>query len=145
MSTFILSQPTAWSNTAKYQPTANGITVVIPTVLYNSKVYYLNGSANAIVGTAPSSDSAWTAFDGASSSLTLASGNVFIGNSSNVATETPFSKISNVAASAPTTSNDNTQGYMIGSLWTDTSTGYTYTCTNTSTGAAVWLQHSVAP
>lgn len=144
MSTFILSQPTAWGNTAKYQPTANGITVVIPTVLYNSKVYYLNGSANATVGTVPSSDSAWTAFDGANSSLTLANGNIFIGNSSNIATATPISKISNVTNANPTVSNDNTQGYLVGSIWTNSSNGHAFVCTNAATGAAVWTQITTA-
>lgn len=39
---------------------------------------------------------------------------------------------------APTSSNDNTEGYSVGSKWVDTITGNAYICTNASTGAAVW-------
>lgn len=42
------------------------------------------------------------------------------------------------AITAPTVSNDNTQGYSAGSLWLDTATGVTYVCISAATGAAVW-------
>lgn len=38
----------------------------------------------------------------------------------------------------PTTANDNTQGYALGSLWINTSTARTYHCYSAATGAAVW-------
>jgi len=45
----------------------------------------------------------------------------------------------NLAATAdPTVSNDNTQGYGIGSLWVRTSTHRIYVCVDAATGAAVW-------
>lgn len=42
------------------------------------------------------------------------------------------------ATTAPTVSNDNTQGYSRGSYWINTLTNVYYVCTNASTGAAVW-------
>lgn len=44
-------------------------------------------------------------------------------------------------ASAPGASNDNTQGFVIGSMWVDTSTtpDTLYVCTSASTGAATWI------
>lgn len=44
----------------------------------------------------------------------------------------------NATAAAPTTANDNTQGYEVGSWWIDTSTGFVYHAMSVSTGAAVW-------
>lgn len=46
-------------------------------------------------------------------------------------------------ASVPTTANDNTEGYAVGTLWIDTVTNVTYTCTSNATGAATWV--SVTP
>jgi hypothetical protein len=43
-----------------------------------------------------------------------------------------------VAATAPGTGNDNTQGYAVGSMWVDTVANRVYFCTNASTGSAVW-------
>jgi hypothetical protein len=42
---------------------------------------------------------------------------------------------------APGASNDSTQGFVIGSQWTDTSASprVIYLCTNASSGAAVWV------
>lgn len=45
-----------------------------------------------------------------------------------------------VATTAPTTSNDNTQGYTPGSAWYNTNTGYTYQLVDATTSAAVWVQ-----
>lgn len=47
----------------------------------------------------------------------------------------------NLAASiAPTTSNDNTQGYGVYSVWCDTTADEIYFCLDASTAAAVWKQ-----
>lgn len=49
-------------------------------------------------------------------------------------------KLNNYAASiAPTTGDDNTAGFSVGSLWIDTTTDLSYTCVDASTGAAVWV------
>jgi hypothetical protein len=45
-----------------------------------------------------------------------------------------------VATNAPTTTNDNTQGYSQGSEWYNTSNSYVYTCVSAVTNAAVWVQ-----
>jgi hypothetical protein len=39
---------------------------------------------------------------------------------------------------APTASNDNTQGYAVGSMWVDTVANRVYFCTNAATGSAAW-------
>lgn len=44
------------------------------------------------------------------------------------------------ATVAPGASNDNTEGYAVGSVWIDTTADNSYVCADTSTGAAVWLQ-----
>ena len=44
----------------------------------------------------------------------------------------------NATGSDPGVSNDNTQGYAAGSLWVNTTTGWTWVCRDASTGAAVW-------
>jgi hypothetical protein len=44
------------------------------------------------------------------------------------------------ATAAPTTSDDNSKGYSVGSMWINTTGSTIYTCTNNSTGAAVWSQ-----
>ena len=44
------------------------------------------------------------------------------------------------ASTAPTTSNDNTQGYSAGSQWYNTNTTYYYSCVDATTSAAVWVQ-----
>lgn len=42
------------------------------------------------------------------------------------------------ATTAPTSSNDNTQGYEVGSVWVNLTTDISYTCVDASTSAAVW-------
>jgi hypothetical protein len=42
------------------------------------------------------------------------------------------------ATTAPGASNDNTQGYAVGSMWVDAVANRVYFCTNASTGSAVW-------
>jgi hypothetical protein len=42
------------------------------------------------------------------------------------------------ATSSPTTSNDNTQGYTIGSIWINTTTNRTYICNSAITSTANW-------
>jgi hypothetical protein len=55
------------------------------------------------------------------------------------AADTDFAKKSNFSASgAPSTGNDNTQGYAKGSLWF--SNTHIYGCVSAATGAADWLQ-----
>jgi len=56
--------------------------------------------------------------------------------SSYLAVNTPFSNFA--ATAAPTINNDNTQGYVVGSFWFNTTTTIMYVCTNPATGAAVW-------
>ena len=43
------------------------------------------------------------------------------------------------ATSAPTASNDNTQGYAVGSQWFWPARGQLWTCASAATGAAVWI------
>ena len=48
--------------------------------------------------------------------------------------------VSNYAATtAPTTSNDDSEGYSAGSIWINTSSDTSYICVDESTGAAVWV------
>lgn len=51
---------------------------------------------------------------------------------------------SNISASAPTVSNDSSQGYEAQSKWTDTASGKEYTCIDASIGAAVWVDTTAA-
>ena len=44
----------------------------------------------------------------------------------------------NDTGSDPTVSNDGTEGYAIGSLWTNTTSDETFICNDASTGAAIW-------
>jgi hypothetical protein len=43
------------------------------------------------------------------------------------------------ATTAPTASNDNTEGYEVGSEWIDITNDNSYTCVDATTSAAVWL------
>lgn len=43
------------------------------------------------------------------------------------------------ATSAPSASNDDTQGFSVGSVWVDTSADVAYICVDNATGAAVWV------
>ena len=43
------------------------------------------------------------------------------------------------ATIAPSSSNDDSEGYAVGSLWIDNTAKRVYACTDASTGAAVWL------
>jgi hypothetical protein len=47
---------------------------------------------------------------------------------------------SNIAASAPTPSNDESEGYNYFSLWIDTTVPDVYMCVNPATMASVWLK-----
>lgn len=44
------------------------------------------------------------------------------------------------ATTAPTASNDASQGYSPGSLWVDTTSAKSYVCISSASGAAVWKQ-----
>ena len=48
------------------------------------------------------------------------------------------------ATSAPTASNDNTQGYAVGSQWLWAAIGAEWVCTSAATGAAVWVPKTTA-
>lgn len=43
-----------------------------------------------------------------------------------------------IATSDPTSDDDDTEGYCVGSNWINTSTGDMFMCVDSSTGAAVW-------
>lgn len=44
------------------------------------------------------------------------------------------------ATSSPSSTNDNTQGYTVGSLWVNTSAGTVYICVDSTTTNAIWKQ-----
>jgi hypothetical protein len=44
------------------------------------------------------------------------------------------------ATAAPSISNDNTQGYVPGSMWENINNGRVYVCVGSATGAAVWRE-----
>jgi hypothetical protein len=46
-----------------------------------------------------------------------------------------------IRAAAPTAANDNTQGFVVGSIWVDSTPAIdqAYICTSAATGAATWL------
>jgi len=48
-------------------------------------------------------------------------------------------KINYNATSAPTTSDDESEGYRVGSMWIDTTNDEVYRCTDDTTGAAIWI------
>ena len=43
----------------------------------------------------------------------------------------------------PTTTDDNSQGYALGSLWYDTNTNRLFVCTQNTTSNAVWKEFSL--
>lgn len=49
---------------------------------------------------------------------------------------------STVTATSPGVGNDSSQGYQVGSQWTNTATGTIYQCVDVTVGAAVWKQIS---
>lgn len=54
--------------------------------------------------------------------------------------------LNNVTATTnPTSTNDTTQGYSRGSYWINTSTNFTYTATQVTANAAVWVQLTPTP
>lgn len=46
-----------------------------------------------------------------------------------------------IRAGAPTAANDNTQGFVVGSIWVDSTPAIdqAYICTSAATGAATWV------
>ena len=49
--------------------------------------------------------------------------------------------LQNISATvAPTTTDDITKGYEVGSIWSDTTADHAYICTDSTTSTAVWLQ-----
>lgn len=53
--------------------------------------------------------------------------------------------IAGVSSSDPTANNDNTQGYAIGSQWTNSSTGRVFVARSVATSAAVWENRDTQP
>lgn len=51
---------------------------------------------------------------------------------------TPASAHKLNATVAPVAANDSSQGYVVGSMWINTTAGTLYICTNSAAGAAVW-------
>ena len=49
------------------------------------------------------------------------------------------------ATTAPTASNDGTQGYTVGSIWFNVTDSSLYVCKDSSTGAAVWSVYRERP
>ena len=55
-------------------------------------------------------------------------------------------QLNNLSATAdPTSSNDNTQDYSVGSLWLNTSNSRAWRALSVATGAAVWILEGVVP
>jgi hypothetical protein len=44
------------------------------------------------------------------------------------------------ASAAPTTTDDTTAGYSVGSMWADTTAGVAYFCVGSTASTAVWKQ-----
>ena len=51
----------------------------------------------------------------------------------------------NATTTDPLTSNDNTQGYEVGSTWTNTTDKDRFACISAATGVAVWLETTNVP
>jgi hypothetical protein len=49
-----------------------------------------------------------------------------------------------LSGSAPTASNDSSQGYLLGDEWFDTTTTKKYLCLDATIGAAVWYWYNQA-
>jgi len=71
------------------------------------------------------------------------SAKVFI-DLNDVAVNNMYRLNNDIATTAPGVGNDNTQGYAVGSRWTDVTADNTYLCQDVSTGAAVWAQTDAA-
>lgn len=112
-----------WSNTTQYAviqmvSVAGLLYYACPLVNYNGDMYIANDISNQpTYGTAPNADSAWSLFNAISTS-----------------------KFSTVSASAPTVNDDNTNGYIVGSQWFNTTTSFLYVATSVATGAATWVK-----
>lgn len=121
---------------------AGAVYEAVPMVKYNGVTYIADKGVQPTLGSNPATDTAaWSVFDSSAAAYTATAPITLTSNAFGLDVD----KLSHVAAVAPITSNDETEGYFIGSLWTDSVTGYTYTCTDATEGAAVWTQHTVAP
>ena len=57
-----------------------------------------------------------------------------------------FKRLNNMTATtAPTVTDDGSDGYTVGSTWFDTTTGTLYVCSDSTNGAAVWVVVSGIP
>lgn len=50
----------------------------------------------------------------------------------------PFAKLD--ATAAPGVSDDDTEGFVAGSIWADRTGDTVYVCTDNATGAAIWIE-----
>lgn len=62
-----------------------------------------------------------------------------VGKLENISQDAVIQK-TNETTTAPAITNDNTEGYGVGSVWIDTATDKAYICVDDSTGAAVWKE-----
>lgn len=69
-------------------------------------------------------------------SLLNLTGSATVGIAANAGDFAPQANMT--ATAAPTVSNDNTQGYAVGSQWVWAARGQTWTCSSAATGAAIW-------
>jgi hypothetical protein len=115
--TSFLNPQGAWDNATTYAAVpitgaaAIGLNYVsLPLVTDAGSTWFANGASAPVVGTHPANDAGWTL---------LQAGSVHFD-------------------SAPTSSNDKTQGYAVGTLWLDTGSGDAYLCTANTAASAVW-------
>ncbi len=92
------------------------------------------------------------------STLEKTDGGIIVGDGTNFVLETGITartslglgnvenlKVKLDATTAPGVSNDNTEGYAIGSRWIDITNDKEYVALDVSTGAAVWIETTVVP
>jgi hypothetical protein len=73
-------------------------------------------------------------------SLLNLTGSATVGIAANAGDFAPQANMT--ATAAPTVSNDNTQGYAVGSQWLWAANNISWTCMDAATGAAVWVPDS---
>lgn len=110
----------------------------------STNVVYANGLRNltTVVSTdttaAPTTGQALIALNDSNADwVTLDNTNVGLDNVQNT-------KVNLVATTAPAVSNDNTEGYTVGSTWVDVTNDKAYIALDVTTGAAVWTETTQA-
>lgn len=71
-------------------------------------------------------------------------GEIFAGANESTLTNVINLKVNLIAVIPPAASNDNTEGYAVGSRWVDLVTDRSYICLDASTAAAVWKETTPA-